>query len=213
MCVCSVISDSLQLHGLKLIRLLCLWNFPGTNTGAGCHFLPQGIFPTQGSNLHLLRLWHWQADCSPLRCWKQHNCSLHGSHSNNCFLHGSYSSCIPVDLHSKHVQFVTELKTTGVSYTFLELFLCVGSFSWILCLSHHAVKILFLQLSEIVILCLLSLSLCPCLERASRQEPAECNCDTHLFLFSQSCTTESKCLETVVSYIFQFYLHLCIFLI
>ena len=30
------------------------WNFPGKNTGAGCHFLLQGIFPTQGSNLGLL---------------------------------------------------------------------------------------------------------------------------------------------------------------
>ena len=29
------------------------------NTGAGCHFFFQGIFPTQGSNLHLLRLLHW----------------------------------------------------------------------------------------------------------------------------------------------------------
>ena len=28
----------------------------------GCHFLLQGIFPTQGQNLHLLRLLHWQAD-------------------------------------------------------------------------------------------------------------------------------------------------------
>ena len=28
-----------------------------------CHFLVQGIFPTQGSNLHLL---HWQADSLPL---------------------------------------------------------------------------------------------------------------------------------------------------
>ena len=28
-------------------------------TGVGCHFLLQGIFPTQGSNSHLL---HWQAD-------------------------------------------------------------------------------------------------------------------------------------------------------
>ena len=27
----------------------------------GCHFLLQGIFPTQGSNLRLLRLLHWQA--------------------------------------------------------------------------------------------------------------------------------------------------------
>ena len=32
---------------------------PGKDTGAGCHFLLQGIFPTQGSNSHLL---HWQAD-------------------------------------------------------------------------------------------------------------------------------------------------------
>ena len=27
--------------------------------GVGCHFLFLGIFPTQGSNLHLL---HWQVD-------------------------------------------------------------------------------------------------------------------------------------------------------
>ena len=26
-------------------RLLCLWDFPGENTGVGCHFLLQGIFP------------------------------------------------------------------------------------------------------------------------------------------------------------------------
>ena len=31
-------------------RLLCPWNSPGQNTGAGSHFLPEGIFPTQGSN-------------------------------------------------------------------------------------------------------------------------------------------------------------------
>ena len=29
-------------------RLLCPWNFPGKNTGTDCHFLLQGIFPTQG---------------------------------------------------------------------------------------------------------------------------------------------------------------------
>ena len=28
--------------------------FPGKNTGVGCHFLLQGIFLTQGLNLHLL---------------------------------------------------------------------------------------------------------------------------------------------------------------
>ena len=31
---------------------------PGQNTGVGCHALLQGIFPAQGSNLHLLGLLH-----------------------------------------------------------------------------------------------------------------------------------------------------------
>ena len=35
-------------------RLLCPWNSPGKSTGVGCHFLLQGIFLTQGSNLGLL---------------------------------------------------------------------------------------------------------------------------------------------------------------
>ena len=35
-------------------RLLSPWDFPGKNTGAGCHFLLQDIFLTQGSNRHLL---------------------------------------------------------------------------------------------------------------------------------------------------------------
>ena len=45
---CSVVSNSLQPHGLQPTRLLCLWNFPGKNTGVGCHFLLQGIFPHPG---------------------------------------------------------------------------------------------------------------------------------------------------------------------
>ena len=52
---CSVVSDSLRLHGLQPVRLLCPWDFPGKNTGVGCHFLLQRIFPTQGSNLGLPR--------------------------------------------------------------------------------------------------------------------------------------------------------------
>ena len=32
----------LQPHGLQLIRLPCLWDFPGKSTGGGCHFLLQG---------------------------------------------------------------------------------------------------------------------------------------------------------------------------
>ena len=33
---------------------------PSKNIGVGCHAPLQGIFPTQGSNLPLLRLLHWQ---------------------------------------------------------------------------------------------------------------------------------------------------------
>ena len=43
--------------------ILCPWDFPGKNTGVGCHFLLQGIFQTQGSNPCLL---HWQVNSFPL---------------------------------------------------------------------------------------------------------------------------------------------------
>ena len=40
-------STLLQPHELYSARLLCSWNFPGKNTGVGCHFLPDpGIEPT-----------------------------------------------------------------------------------------------------------------------------------------------------------------------
>ena len=41
----SVMSDSLQLHGLY-----SPWNSPGQNSGVGSLSLLQGIFPTQGLN-------------------------------------------------------------------------------------------------------------------------------------------------------------------
>ena len=48
----QVISDpicnSLELKGsLEPARLLCPWEFSRKNTGLGCHFLLQGIIPTQ----------------------------------------------------------------------------------------------------------------------------------------------------------------------
>ena len=54
LCSCSVVSNSSQPHGLLPTRLLCPWNFPGQNTGTACHFLLQGIFPTQELNPLLL---------------------------------------------------------------------------------------------------------------------------------------------------------------
>ena len=37
----------LQSCGPQPTRLLCPWDFPGMNTGVGCHFLVQGIFTTR----------------------------------------------------------------------------------------------------------------------------------------------------------------------
>ena len=47
---CSVVSNSLQHHGLWPSSLLHPWNSPGKNTGVDCHSLLQRNFPTQGSN-------------------------------------------------------------------------------------------------------------------------------------------------------------------
>ena len=47
------------LVSLCVPRLLCPWDFPGKNTRAACHFLPQGIFLDQDLNLRVL---HWQTD-------------------------------------------------------------------------------------------------------------------------------------------------------
>ena len=58
MCVSHlVVPDSLQSHGLQPTRLLCPWDFPSKDTGVDCHFLLQGIFPTQGSNPGLPHCW------------------------------------------------------------------------------------------------------------------------------------------------------------
>ena len=38
---CSVVSDSLQPHGLQPTRLLHPWDLPSKNTGVGCHCLLQ----------------------------------------------------------------------------------------------------------------------------------------------------------------------------
>ena len=59
-------TNSLWAHGLYPTRLLCPWDSPGKNTKVRCHALLQGIFPTQGSNLHLLHLLHWQVGSLPL---------------------------------------------------------------------------------------------------------------------------------------------------
>ena len=76
---CSVVSDSLWPHGLEPTRLLCPWNFPGKNTGVGCRFLLQRIFPSQRLNLGLLHcrqtLYCLSHQGSPLT--RKHVCKIH----------------------------------------------------------------------------------------------------------------------------------------
>ena len=86
---------SLRPHGLKPSRFLS----PGITQAQilGCHFLPQGILLTQGSNPHLLGLLHWQADfffLPLLVTWTQYILGESESHSvvsNSLQPHGLHS--------------------------------------------------------------------------------------------------------------------------
>ena len=64
--VCAQSCQTLQRFGLQPARLRCPWDSPGKNSGVGCHFLLQGILPTQGSNPRLLHLLRRQVDYLPL---------------------------------------------------------------------------------------------------------------------------------------------------
>ena len=69
MCVCACVHMCVHTQSCPTLcdlRLLCPQDFSGKNTGMGCQFLLQGIFPTQGSNPCLLRLLHWR---QILYCW------------------------------------------------------------------------------------------------------------------------------------------------
>ena len=52
-------------NGLEPSRLLCQWNFPGRNTGVGCHFLLQGSSQHRDQSVSPCLL-YWQAGSLPL---------------------------------------------------------------------------------------------------------------------------------------------------
>ena len=66
LCHHSVMPDSETPMDCSPTRLLRPWDSPGKSTGVGCHALLQGVFPTQGSNLSLFHLLHWQVGSLPL---------------------------------------------------------------------------------------------------------------------------------------------------
>ena len=70
--LCNLSGGSVFLDALSRVQLFAaswtaahqapLWDPPGKSTGACCHALLQGIFPTQELNVRLL---NWQADSLP----------------------------------------------------------------------------------------------------------------------------------------------------
>ena len=71
----SVVSDSLQPHGLQPTRLLRPWDSPGKNTGVGCHCLLQCMKVKSESEV---------AQSCPTLC-NPMDCSLPGSSVHGIF--------------------------------------------------------------------------------------------------------------------------------
>ena len=72
---CSVTPDSLQHHGLQPTRLLHPWDFPGKDTGVGCHCLLQRV--------------HWSlSNKKPRLCSEE--C---GIASSTCHLEALFTRC------------------------------------------------------------------------------------------------------------------------
>ena len=99
-CVCMLsLQSCLTLcDPMEPARLLHPWDSLGMNTGVGCHALFQGIFPTQGSNLHLFCLLHWQAGSLPLMPPGKPTSSL--EYSKSLFLRPLHLQCILSSLFS-----------------------------------------------------------------------------------------------------------------
>ena len=69
----------LQPHGLQPSRILCPWYSPGKNSGVGCHFLFQGIFPIHELNLGLLQVFPDGSIAKEFSCNTGDPSSIHGS--------------------------------------------------------------------------------------------------------------------------------------
>ena len=78
---CSVMSDSLQPHGLQPTRLLCPWDFPGKSTGVSCqprqhikkqrHYFTNKGPSSQGYVSSSSHVWMWELDYK--ESWVQKN--------------------------------------------------------------------------------------------------------------------------------------------
>ena len=65
-------------YGLRSARLLCPWSSPGKITGVGCHFLLQGILPTQASCI--------AGESLPSEPPKEATCNSHSNSADHLYL-------------------------------------------------------------------------------------------------------------------------------
>ena len=134
----SVVSDSLWPLGLEPTRLLYPLDSPGKNTGVGCHFLPQDIFPTQRSNLGLLCLPHCRQILSR---WATGEARLSSEGSNTVSLGSLHilqftlyflNSFLPILLFSiSYNLHLTSPRPNPNHILFLIQFISHVSFSWV----------------------------------------------------------------------------------
>ena len=101
--------------------LLCPWDFPGKNTGVGCHFLSQEIFLTQGLNSYLP---HCRQTCYHLRVPNKYLFNL-----PKVFGH-----CLENHLFSFHILFLISKSTFLFSECFFLIYntLSLNNFSSLL---------------------------------------------------------------------------------
>ena len=150
MCVCGRSESRIGVHmliahqaPLSMEFFIFHENFPGKNTAMGCHFLPQGIFPSQESKFYLPCLLHWQVDSLPLALPGK---PLMFTVTNQCLLIIDWviSSLIGWLIHkllSKNV-----CRDTTVSFKFVKHTFCKQSFfrsqhSFSFCLYVFTLKI------------------------------------------------------------------------
>ena len=98
--------------------------FPGKNTGLGCHFLLQRVFLTQGLNPHLLCLLHWQANSLPTAPTGKSRCISEGLSEFAKYVHKTCLILFKIQGHtvSTESQFLTPKFQFSLYLTFSKSF-------------------------------------------------------------------------------------------
>ena len=96
---------------------------PGKNTGIGSHVLLQGIFPTQGSNLCLLCLLHWQAGSLLLTTWETYSVSTDYLLSKCEYYYGGESYILFILFSHKALKDIPIYNFQSFSYHFIHSFI------------------------------------------------------------------------------------------